>query len=89
MTRHASPDSLSIMTACGHFVFARARRITVDDTHHAAMTAVRMATASEIVVVGLIWEVDGAEVDSPIGQVGSRVTATVELMLADAGAARR
>ena len=44
------------------------------------MSAVRMANASEIVVVGLTWEVDGVEVDTPIGEVGSRVTATAQLL---------
>lgn len=81
MTGYASADSLSIMTVQGNFVLARARLITWDDAHHAAMIAVRMANASEIAVVRLTWELDGSAVDSPIGEFGSRVTATVELLL--------
>ena len=65
------------------------RAITAEDAKRAAMLAIRPANVNELTVVRLAWEVDGMNVDSPIGEFGSRLTATVELVPGNGNVVRK
>lgn len=47
------------------------------------MLAVQTAITSAISVVRLDWAVDGVSVDAPVGEFGSRLTATAQSVLGD------
>ena len=82
MTSYTSPDSLAIRVSRGIYELARPRRIAAEDAAHTVQVATNAANDCHIAVARPVaWEVDGVAVDSPIGEFGSRVTATVELLL--------
>lgn len=45
--------------------------------------------AEAIVLIRLEWEVNGVEVASPLGELGSQLTANLELLLVDGESAKR
>ena len=85
MTNNASADSLAILASRGTFELARLRTITAEDMRYTLKLAMQPLNAREVVVMRQEWDVDGVPVRSPVGEFGSCLTATVELMLVDGG----
>lgn len=81
MTSYASP---AIRVSRGVYEMAGPRRITAQDAAYIVHIATNAANECHVAVVRPVaWELDGLDLDSPIGKVGSRLSVTVELMLVD------
>ncbi|MEQ1883709.1 MAG: hypothetical protein ABL967_01520 [Bryobacteraceae bacterium] len=78
MTSNVSPAN---RISRGIYEMAGPRRITTEDAAHVVHSATNAANERHIAVVRPVaWEVDGLDVDSPIGELGSRLSVTVELL---------
>lgn len=74
-------SSLAITVSRAIYELDRARPITAEDVMYVMTLAARSCNASRLVATGLQWSVDGEAVDSPLGEFGSQLSATVEWLL--------
>ncbi len=83
MVGNTLADSMAITASRRTFELTRRRAITTEDMRYMLNLAMPPYNAREVVVTRLEWDVDGVPVRSPVGEFGSRLTATVELPLVD------
>lgn len=76
-------ESQALRFARGTLELSSKRAITAGDAAQASMLAMQTATTGAISVIGLAWAVDGVTVDAPVGEFGSRLTATAQFVLGD------
>ena len=78
-------SSLAITVSRAIYELDRARPITAQDAMYVMTLAARSCNASRLVATGLQWSVDGEVIESPLGEFGSRLSATVEWLLVNDG----